>query len=691
MSTLPLQNHTSNTRYPEERRFATVLFADVQGFTALAEQLDFETVSYLIKGIWARLDESIEARGGYIDKHLGDGVMAVWGAPFAGENDAGAAIEAGLDLQRAMQEFVHEVKIPNAKKLKLRVGINSGHVFAGYVGTKNEYTVIGDTVNVAHRLEESADPGTVVVGENTYRLARSQFELVSVEAVRAKGKSDPIVAYRAIGKITAPNSNPNNPNLSSRMIARDSEFARIRKHYTQSRHANAPVPVVVLGELGMGKTRLLDEFSSAIQSEDNCRVLTLRIPSHIARQPYAFWHNFFREYFSMPGRLSQVEAAALFQERIQEAWPGPEGLACAQMSAHLLGFNPHAAPPIEAIQDLNHFTRAHVTLRELIVRLAKIDPFVLVIDDLHWIDRNSLQLLTQIIEKDMKPLKLFVLAAARPDFIRENPHWRNKASMISLGTLPVQADAVLAAYPDLAALPEELLTELAVRSEGNPYFLEQIVKALQKTGFEEITRTPHESLSKLNASMPESIRAALQARLDNLPRDARTVALLAAVCGRTFWVGSVLAAARATTGTGTLSSMPPPVIERLVQDGLRQLVRSELVAPRASDSEYEPTQEYIFKNTFLSDVAYNLIPVRSRAMYHRAVGQWLSDQGDFNFKLMAAGHFEQGNAFGDAAIQYEQAAAIARNRRTAAEAQALQESATLAREKARESARGLHG
>ncbi|MEJ5223646.1 MAG: AAA family ATPase, partial [Anaerolineales bacterium] len=376
---------------------------------------------------------------------------------------------------------------------------------------------------------------------------------------------------------------------------------------------------------------------------------------------------------------------------IESAWPGPEGQECAQLAAQRFGFMSQAAQPIETTQDPGALTRAHNTLRELIARLAKIRPFALVVDDLHWIDRNSLQLLTHIVEKDLKPLQLFVLAAARPDFIRENPQWRNKASLVPLGPLPIQAESVLAAYPDLAGLPEELLTELAQRSEGNPYFLEQIVKALHKTGFEEIARAPHETLAKLNASMPESIRAALQARLDNLPRDARTVALLASVCGRTFWVGSILAAARATTGTGTLASMPPPVIERLVQDGLRQLVRSELVAPRTSDSEYEPMQEYIFKNTFLSDVAYNLIPVRNRAMYHRAVGQWLADQDDFHFKLLAAGHFEQGGAFGDAAIQYEEAAAIARKRRTAAEAQALQESATLAREKARENARSTYG
>lgn len=681
MTTLPLHNNTPTSRYPEERRFATVLFADVQGFTSLAEHLDFETVSYLIKGIWDRLDKSIESHGGYIDKHLGDGVMALWGAPFAGENDAEAAVEAGLDLQRAMQEFVQDVKIPDAKKLRLRVGINSGLVFTGYVGIKNEYTVIGDTVNVAHRLEEAAEPGTVIIGESTYQLVRAYFELESVAPIQAKGKLEPISAYRVMSKISARQSHAKPVELSARMIARDNEFARIRKQYDLARRSNIPMMTLVLGELGMGKSRLLDEFVQAIQPEANDQIFTLRFPSHAARQPYAFWHSFFREYLRMPDRLSQSESVALFQERIQEVWPGPEGAATARLAAQLFGFMPHVDSPAHDGQPIDAGTQTHVTLRELIARMVKIYPFTLVIDDLQWIDRNSLQLLAQILEKDMLPIRLFILAAARPDFIRENPHWRNKASLILLEPLPIQPQTVLEAYPQLATLPQEFLEEIAVRSEGNPYFLEQIVRALLKAGLEEISRTPHESLTRLNAFMPETIRAALQARLDNLPRDARTVALLASVTGRNFWVGSVIAAARATTGTGTLATMPPPVIERLVQDGLRQLMRSELVVPVVSNSEYNPLQEYIFKNAFLCEVAYSLIPVRNRAMYHRAVGQWLSNREDFSAKLMAAGHFEQAGAFADAAIQYEAAAVIARQTRTLAEAQALQESALLLRAK----------
>ena len=185
-------------RYPEERRIASVLFADVQGFTPLAEQLDFETVSDLIKSIWNRLDKVIELHNGYIDKHLGDGIMAVWGAPFAGDNDAAEAVSAGLDLIKALNEYCQKTRIPGAEQLKLRVGINSGPVFAGYVGTRNEYTVIGDPVNLASRLQSlTKDLGhPLLISAETQRLLNGEFHtLTAVGELEVRGKQHPVPVF----------------------------------------------------------------------------------------------------------------------------------------------------------------------------------------------------------------------------------------------------------------------------------------------------------------------------------------------------------------------------------------------------------------------------------------------------------------------------------------------------------------
>ena len=163
--------------YPEERRLATVMFADVQGFTSLADQLDFEVVGDLMREIWELVDHVIESHGGYIDKHIGDAIMVVWGAPQAREDDAERAVSAALVLQDTLAKFTENSPNEYVRQLKMRVGVNTGQVLAGYVGLRGEYTVLGDTVNIASRLETTAEPGYVVIGDNTYRLVRGLFRV----------------------------------------------------------------------------------------------------------------------------------------------------------------------------------------------------------------------------------------------------------------------------------------------------------------------------------------------------------------------------------------------------------------------------------------------------------------------------------------------------------------------------------
>jgi predicted ATPase len=193
-----------------------------------------------------------------------------------------------------------------------------------------------------------------------------------------------------------------------------------------------------------------------------------------------------------------------------------------------------------------------------------------------------------------------------------------------------------------------------------------------KGGLKEGECSTEELLARLRLQMPESLRSTLQARLDALPREARAVALLASVVGRVFWVGAVTAAARITTGTGTgpLMAMPMSVIDRIVQDGLRRLVVAELAFPRAN-TRYSSSQEYIFKNSLLRDVAYSLIPNKYVTQYHLAVAHWLAERNDPDFKVMAAEHFEQAGALVEASRQYEQAAGAAQLRGATSEAKDL--------------------
>jgi predicted ATPase len=254
--------------------------------------------------------------------------------------------------------------------------------------------------------------------------------------------------------------------------------------------------------------------------------------------------------------------------------------------------------------------------------------------------------------------------------------------VITLKPIPVSSEIVGAAYPSLAELPKPILGELAYRSDGNPYFLEELVKSLVKSGLLEPGHTDVEIIEQLRSQPPESLRALLQARLDGLFVEAREVLLLASVVGRVFWVGAVLAAARSShsQGTGFLKPVPSR-IENLIQDALQQLEWAELVFPRAG-TKFSDEQEYIFKHSLLRDVAYNLLPHKYRRQHHLAVARWLAKRRDPDFRIMVANHLEKAHMLLESSKQYEIAAREAQARGAVQEAQWLLDQAEELRGKA---------
>jgi class 3 adenylate cyclase len=644
-----LPNSNPSTNYPEERRIVTVLFADVQGFTPLAEQLDFEAVGELIKSIWNKLDKVIDSEGGYIDKHIGDAVMAVWGAPFAGDNDAERAVRAGLNLILAMDEFTKKSTIPGADTLKLRVGINTGPVFAGTIGMKNEYTVIGDTVNVANRLEQIAEANQVVISENTFRTVRANFKARRLEPTQVKGKVELIMPY-AVEGIAAAQTRIHYQSIDSletHLVGRSTEMATLKDYFQRSRASSAPVMALVTGEVGIGKSRLLMEFANEL--EENGEIVSAasgRALAQTSRVSFFLWRTLLRNLFGLRDEDSSDVSAEKFLLGIQQIWPTGAQITALEAAHVVGGLIGLTWPNSPFASDLNlsveaHMNRVFSLTQEILRRLGARRSIILILDDLQWADRESLRLLLHLVEPGDKPLPMLVLGGARPELLLDQPLVRNVAQVLNLLPIPVDAQIVAEAYPALRGLPKDVLIEIASRAEGNPYFLEEIVKSLVKAGALE-TNNPDEIHNRLLTQIPESLRSTLQARLDNLSREARTVALLASVVGRVFWVGAIFAEARSkpTAGVTPMINIPPLVIERFVQDGLRQLVRAEMAFPR-SGSKFNEEQEYIFKNSFLRDVAYAMIPVRNRAQYHKAVANWMSIRSDPTYQTMAVEHTEE--------------------------------------------------
>jgi class 3 adenylate cyclase len=627
-------------RYPEERRLATVLFADVQGFTALSEQLDFETVSDMIKDISKRLDKAIEAHNGYIDKHLGDGVMGVWGAPFAGDNDAEQAVASGLEMIRALSDFCKKTTIPGAKALKLRVGINSGLVFAGYIGTRNEYTVIGDTVNLASRLEQIAEPEMVVIGENTLRMVRGNFRVRRLEPTRVKGKTELVQPYAVEGRLTTPGRTQyqSADSLVTNMVGRNDDIQKLLTFYTQTFESTRAAMIMLSGDVGIGKSRLLMEFGNRIEENgEKVNILSTRGLSQTSRIPFYLWRVMLRNRFGVRDEDPSQTATEKWSRGVESVWePGEEKtkLEATTILGAMIGVS---ADGNNGSQE--RLQRAFFLTRELLRRISSRKQLVLFFDDLQWADRESLQLLANLLSDQASPLPMLVVGTARSEFLKNQPQWHNLSRVIVLNPLPLEAEVVAGAYPDMQDLPKQVLQEIATRAEGNPYFMEEIVKNLVKAGLLQPGQDPQEIQKKLMLQIPESLRATLQARMDNLSREARTVALLASVVGRIFWVGALLTAARSKPlpGATPMFSVPEAVVDRFIQDGLRQLVRAELAFPR-SGSKFSDDQEYIFKNSYLRDVAYSLIPNRNRVQYHKAIAEWMRAKSDPVYQAMAAEH-----------------------------------------------------
>src|SRR6478672_10492798 len=262
----PARRGVQNSALPEERRWVTVLFADISGYTAMAERMDAELVKSMIDRCLRRMGNEVERFGGTVDKYIGDNVMAIFGAPVAHEDDAERAVRAGLGMQAAMEEINADIAAPYEVSLALRVGVNTGEVIAGAVG--ESYTVIGDTVNVAARLQAAAQTGSVTVGARTYRATRDAIAYEELEPLALKGKAEPVAAWEATGALASAPSRRALPASEAPLVGRDDELSLLQSIYGRVVREGRPHLVTLVGQAGVGKSRLLREYELALGGTD---------------------------------------------------------------------------------------------------------------------------------------------------------------------------------------------------------------------------------------------------------------------------------------------------------------------------------------------------------------------------------------------------------------------------------------
>ncbi|MEA2313383.1 MAG: hypothetical protein QOI03_75, partial [Solirubrobacteraceae bacterium] len=610
----------------EERRTVTVAFADVSGYTAVAERLDHETVKALIERCLTRLAAEVEIFGGRVDKYIGDNVMAVFGAPTAHEDDAERAVRAALGMQAAMSELNRAIAPEFGFELGLRIGVNTGEVLAGRIG--EAYTVVGDTVNVASRLQAAAPVGGILVGERTQRQSATSIVYRKLEPVSLKGKAKPVPVWEALA-VKEPAASGEAPAAGTPLVGRSEQLGQLEALIERAVRDAGPQLLTVIGEAGVGKSRLLREFEALLQRREppvrTCRGRCLAFGSSVVYWPLS---EMLRAECGILDVDSSEQARAKLTERLGpllSAHEDPELVEHRLASlARLLGAelpDDHLAAQEEDQQSARESFFGAV--RAVFEALAGEGAVVLAWEDVHWADEGTLDLIEYLAQWLRAPVLQVCLA--RDELLARRPNWSTLRRTVTTTFLePLdQRDtrALVAALLGESVTAIELPETLAERSGGNPLFAEEMVQRIAAEG------------GATAAELPDTIQGLLAARLDSLEPFERQLVAHAAVLGRTFWEAALepLAAAAGENLTTTLA-------------GLRE---KDIIIPGEGGSAGQP--ELAFKHVLIRDVAYEILPKAARARKHAEVGAFIErrvGEGGEGIVALAAEHYARAAALG---------------------------------------------
>jgi len=614
----------------KERRMVTMLFSDVKGSTQMAENLDPEEWVEIMEGAFEVLIEPIYRYEGTVARLMGDAILAFFGAPLAHEDDPERACRAALEIIEGAQKYAARLEERGIAGFNVRVGINTGLVVVGEVGSdlRVEYTAMGDAVNLAARMEQAAPPGGILITYDTYRHVRGVFDVQALEPMTVKGKAEPIQVYgvqrakpRAFRKGTR-----GVEGIETRMIGREAELKRLQDaSYTAMEDSERQV-VTIVSEAGVGKSRLLYEFD--IWSELQPELFYFfkgRASQEMQNLPYAL----IRDLFSFRFQIQDSDRAEVVREKMEQGIGEALGEdEQSQMKAHfmgqLLGFDFSDSPHLQgALDDAKQIhDRALIYLSDYFKAMAAQNPVLILLEDLHWADDSSLDVLNHLALTTPNQ-RLLTVCAARPVLFERRPHWgEGQPFHTRLELQPLSKRDSRRLVAEILQKVDEvppILRDLVVSgAEGNPFYIEELIKMLIEDGviIKGEERWQVESVRLAELRVPPSLTGVLQARLDSLPSEERTTLQQASVVGRLFWdVAVVRIAAAAQTETDAEE----------VRAALSALRGREMVFRRET-SAFEGAQEYLFKHVILREVTYESVLKRVRRVYHSLVAEWLMEQ-----------------------------------------------------------------
>jgi class 3 adenylate cyclase/tetratricopeptide (TPR) repeat protein len=565
----------------EERKVVSVLFADLAGFTARSDGADPEDVKARLRPYFTRARDQIVSLGGTVEKFIGDAVVGLFGAPTSREDDAVRAVQAALQITRAMDDLNEE---DSTLQLAVRIAVDTGEVVVDLDSNveRGEGIATGDVMNTASRLQHEAPVGSVVVGERTYRSTSQSFEYEPLDPVSVRGKLTPLLIWRVVGPRSEQERAPLAP-----LIGRTRELGLLGTVWDKVRADRQTHLVTVIGPPGIGKSRLVRELQPRLAREGvylkgRCR-------------PYGETTGYgaFGQHVSQLARIFETDpkdvARAKLRDRIAALLPGTEAGEVGAHLAILLGLSDEGAPDKQLL---------FFSVRRFVEAVAGAQPVALVFEDIHWAEPALLELLESLASR-LIDAPVYLITLARPDLLESHPTWGGGLARYTAVHLEPLAD------PEAHALASALLADseeasayadrLVHASGGNPLFLEELAASVA------------ERTADLVAALPTTVQAIISARLDALPRQQRQVLQDAAVIGRIFWRGPLAALQR---DDANLDAM------------LDDLQRRDFIR-RQPGSSVPEDREFIFKHVLTREVAYGTLPRAVRRERHRAVAEFI--------------------------------------------------------------------